>query len=67
MPSAIRQLLFLTLLAVALPGTLAQAQTCNVVTNFSGQLPELPAAGFAAAQNRDGNYYGTTLEGGPTV
>ncbi len=55
-------ILTLSLAVLAFP--LAQAQTYTVVVDFFGQLPALPAVGPAAAQGRDGNFYGTSVEGG---
>ena len=54
-------MLLLTFSLSAIP---ARAQTYSVVVEFFGQLPALPAVGPAAAQGRDGSYYGTSVEGG---
>jgi uncharacterized repeat protein (TIGR03803 family) len=52
------------LFTFAVAATPARAQTYSVVVDFFGQLPALPAVGPAAAQGRDGSYYGTSVEGG---
>jgi uncharacterized repeat protein (TIGR03803 family) len=52
------------LLTFATVATPVRAQTYTVVVDFFGQLPALAAAGPAATQGRDGNFYGTSVEGG---
>lgn len=52
------------LLTFGLSAIPAQAQTYSVVIDFFGLPPALPAVGPAAAQGRDGSYYGTSVEGG---
>ncbi len=54
-------LLLLIVSAFAVP---MHGQTYKVVVDFFNQLPSLPAGGPAAAQGRDGNYYGTSVTGG---
>jgi len=52
------------ILLLTAASSIAPAQTYSVVASFANQLPFLPAVGAAAAQARDGKYYGTTVEGG---
>ncbi len=64
MQSRFHSRLATALLALAVMTLSAHAQTYTVVVDFFGQLPELPAVGQAAVQGRDGNLYGTSVEGG---
>src|SRR5450755_2310709 len=59
--AACSAMLFVITSAVAVPVT---AQTYKVVVDFTSQSPSLLAVGPAAAQGRDGNFYGTSVTGG---